>query len=246
MLKKIKYFYPFKIHPMKSLQYLFTLASAILFASCNAQDSTKTLEAKAFSAKITQTPNAQIIDVRTPQEFSSYHLDNAINIDWLGSSFEKDAAKLNPKKPVFIYCKSGGRSKSAHEKLTALGFTNVYEMKGGILKWEAAGLAKSSDKVIGMTMEEYTKITTSAKKVLINFYAEWCAPCKKMAPYMKTMQMELANEVTIIRIDADKNKTLLSELKISELPTLLLYEGSKAKWQQSGFMSEADLKKQIQ
>ncbi|CAH0335010.1 Thiosulfate sulfurtransferase GlpE [Flavobacterium sp. CECT 9288] len=231
---------------MKPFKYIVILACAVFFTSCNAQETTKTIDAKTFSDKIAQTPSAQIIDVRTPQEFSSYHLDNAINIDWLGNSFEKEVAKLDPKKPVFIYCKSGGRSQSAHEKLNQLGFTTVYEMKGGILKWEAAGLAKSSDKVIGMTMEEYTKITTSDKKVLINFYAEWCAPCKKMAPYIKTMQTELANDITIIRIDADKNKTLMSELKISELPTLLFYEGAKVKWQKSGYITEVDLKKQIQ
>ncbi|WP_144893233.1 thioredoxin domain-containing protein [Flavobacterium tiangeerense] len=233
---------------MNLFKTLVILACTTLITSCNGQEAikTKTIEAQIFSDKIKQTPNAQIIDVRTPQEFSSYHLDNAINIDWLGTSFEKEVAKLDPKKPVFIYCKAGGRSQSAHEKLNELGFTTVYEMKGGILKWEAAGLAKTSNKAIGMTRDEYNKITNSDKKVLLNFYAEWCAPCKKMEPYIKTMQTELANNVTIIRLDADKNKTLMSELKISELPTLLLYEGTKIKWQQSGYITEVDLKKQIQ
>lgn len=233
---------------MNLFKTIVILACTTLITSCNGQETikTKTIEAQIFSEKIIQTPNAQIIDVRTPQEFSSYHLDNAINIDWLGTSFEKEVAKLDPKKPVFIYCKAGGRSQSAHEKLNELGFTTVYEMKGGILKWEAAELAKTSNKAIGMTRDEYNNITNSDKKVLINFYAEWCAPCKKMEPYIKTMQTELANNVTIIRLDADKNKTLMSELKISELPTLLLYEGAKVKWQKSGYITEVDLKKQIQ
>ncbi len=229
--------------PFKSI---VILACTLLFASCNAQEVSKTIEAKVFSEKIAQTPNAQILDVRTPKEFSSYHLDNAINIDWLGTNFENEVAKLDPKRPVFIYCKAGGRSQSAHEKLSELGFTTVYEMKGGILKWEAAGLSKINDIQIGMTRDEYNKITNSDKKVLINFYAEWCAPCKKMAPYIIKMQAEFSREITIIRLDADKNKTLMSELNISELPTLLLYEGTKMKWQQSGYITEVDLRKQIQ
>ena len=55
----------------------------------------------------------------------------------------------------------------------------------------------------------------------------------------------MADQVVIIRLDADKNKSLLSEMKISELPTLLLYENKQIKWQHSGYISEADLKKQL-
>lgn len=145
-----------------------------------------------------------------------------------------------------MYCKSGVRSQSAATKLSELGFTKIYLLQGGILKWDAAGLSKPSTTVVGMTAQEYSKLVDSDKKVLINFYAEWCAPCKKMAPFIKTMQTELANDVTIIRLDADKNKTLMTEMKISELPTLLLYDKKEIKWRQSGFVNEADLRKQIQ
>lgn len=59
------------------------------------------------------------------------------------------------------------------------------------------------------------------------------------------MQKDLADKVVIIRLDADKNKTLMAEMKISELPTLLLYENKEIKWQHSGYISEEDLKKQL-
>ena len=85
----------------------------------------------------------------------------------------------------------------------------------------------------------------SDKKVLIDFYAEWCAPCKKMTPYLLKMQKELADKVVIIRLDADQNKSLLSEMKISELPTLLIYDNKQLKWQHSGYIRETDLKKQL-
>jgi thioredoxin len=115
-----------------------------------------------------------------------------------------------------------------------------------MLKWDAAGFNKPTDKIIGLSVSEYNKLLNSDKKVLINFYAEWCAPCKKMAPYVLQMQKDLADKVIIIRLDADKNKTLISQMKISELPTLLLYDKAAVKWKHSGFISEDDLKKQLQ
>jgi thioredoxin len=216
--------------------------------SCNGQTSknVKTIEAAAFAEKIAATPNAQILDVRTPEEYVSGHIDNAVNVNWNGTDFVAKAAALDKTKPVFVYCKSGGRSKQASAKLEELGFTTIYELQGGMLKWDAAGLSKPSDKIIGMCSQEYGELLNTDKKVLISFYAEWCAPCKKMTPYILQMQKDLVDKVTIVRLNADENKTLISEMKISELPTLLLYENKEVKWKHSGFISEEDLKKQLQ
>jgi thioredoxin len=228
------------------LMFLLIISFAVL--SCNGQTSKniKTIEPAAFAEKIAATPNAQILDVRTPEEFISGHIDNATNVNWNGTDFVTKAATYDKTKPIFVYCKSGGRSKQAAAKLEELGFTTIYELQGGMLKWDAAGLSKPSDKIIGMCSQEYSELLNTDKKILINFYAEWCAPCKKMAPYILQMQKELADKVTIVRLNADENKTLISEMKISELPTLLLYENKEVKWKHSGFISEEDLKKQLQ
>ena len=226
--------------------YLLILSFVVL--SCNGQTSkdVKTIEAKAFAERIKETPNPQILDVRTPEEFASDNIDNAKNVNWLGNTFVSDVEKLDKSKPVFVYCKSGGRSQKAAEKLSELGFTTIYQLDGGILKWDAAGLSKPSSKIIGLSTPEYNELLNSDKKVLIDFYAEWCAPCKKMKPYLLQMEKELADKIVIIRLDADKNKTLMTEMKISELPTLLLYENKEVKWKHSGFISETDLRKQLQ
>lgn len=231
-----------KLHP------IFLIIISFVIFSCNGQTSkeSQTIDAKAFNEKIATTPNPQILDVRTPEEFSANHLDKAVNVNWLGDNFVAGAEKMDKTKPVFVYCKSGGRSQSAVEKLEELGFTNIYQLQGGILKWDAAGLSKPDNKITGMTVQEYNKLVNSDKKVLIDFYAEWCAPCKKMKPYLLQMEKELADKVTIIRLDADKNKTLMTEMKISELPTLLLYENAAVQWKHSGFISEEELRKQIQ
>jgi thioredoxin len=231
---------------MKFFQIFTVLVSSIIL-SCNGQTSknTKTIDAPAFAEKIKTTENPQILDVRTPEEFASEHIENAKNINWLGNSFVKDAENLDKTKPVFVYCKSGGRSAKATEKLQELGFTNIYELEGGFLKWDAAGLSKPTDKIVGMSSQEYNKLLNTDKKVLIDFYAEWCAPCKKMAPYLSKMQTEMSDKVVIIRLNADENKTLMHEMKIEELPTLLLYENKELKWKHAGFISEDDLKKQL-
>jgi thioredoxin len=227
---------------------IFLLIISFTVLSCNGQTSKniKTIEATTFAKKIAATPNAQILDVRTPEEYVSGHIDNAANTNWNGTDFVAKVAALDKTKPVFVYCKSGGRSKQAAAKLEELGFTTIYELQGGMLKWDAAGLSKPSDKIIGMCSQEYSELLNTDKKVLINFYAEWCAPCKKMTPYILQMQKELSDKVTIVRLNADENKTLISEMKISELPTLLLYENKEVKWKHSGFISEEDLKKQLQ
>lgn len=226
---------------------LFLLLIGFMMLSCNSQATKKieNMEATAFAEKIKATPNAQILDVRTPEEFTSEHIDNALNINWLSNDFVTNTEKLDKSKPVFVYCKSGGRSAKATAKLEELGFKEIYELQGGILKWNAAGFSKPDDKIIGITNQEYAALLNTDKKVLIVFYAEWCAPCKKMAPYLLKMQKDLAEKVTIIRLNADENKTLMKEMKIEELPALILYENKVIKWKNSGFISEEDLKKQL-
>ena len=232
---------------MKISSVFFSLLTFTIF-SCNGQTSKNIIDidTKTFSGKITAAPNAQIIDVRTPQEFASGHIDNAVNIDWLSDNFVANTQKLNKTKPVFLYCKTSNRSTQAAKKLEELGFTTIYNMKGGLLQWDAEGLSKPTDRIIGVCSQEYAELLNTDKKVLIDFYAEWCAPCKKMTPFLLKMQKELADKVTIIRLNADENPTLVKEMKILELPTLLLYENKEIKWKHSGFISEEDLKKQLQ
>jgi thioredoxin len=243
---------------MKFRSLIFILFTSFTLLSCNGQTnkSIKSLDPISFSKEIATIEEPQLIDVRTPEEFNAGHILDAENINWLGNNFVSDAEKLDKSKPIFVYCKSGGRSAKAAAKLEELGFKKIYNLEGGILKWDAIGLstraegeqgeAKPSDKIIGMTSHQYAELLNTDKKVLIDFNAKWCAPCKKMAPYLDKMQKDMADKVVIIRLDADENKTLIKEMKIDELPTLLLYENKELKWKHSGFISEEDLKKQLQ
>ena len=227
------------------LKHLYFIVISFITFSCNSQTAVQTIDVTSYSKKIKETPNAQILDVRTPEEYTSGHIENSDNVNWLSESFVARTDKYDKTKPVFVYCKSGGRSIKASNKLAELGFTTVYNLDGGMLKWEAAGLAKPDNKIIGVCPQEYAELLNSDKKVLVNFYAPWCAPCKKMEPYILKIQKDMTDKVVVIRLNADENKTIMQELKISELPTLVLYENKVIKWQQSGFVSEEDLKKEL-
>ena len=230
---------------MKNLILTAICATAIAFTSCKGQNSNiaNNIEPKDFAEGIANT-DVTILDVRTPQEYASQHLDKAVNIDYNSADFEAQIAKLDKNKPVYLYCLSGGRSGKALQKMNEMGFKEVHNMSGGIMKWNAEGLSKPN-KTEGMTMAEFQKLVQSDKKVLIDVYAEWCGPCKKMAPYLEKMKTEMKGEITIVKIDADKNQQLAQELKVEGLPTLFYFKDGKQVWTNLGYITEEDLKKKL-
>lgn len=224
------------------------LLACLLFVNCNSQNSKKVanISAQDLAEKLKNDPEAQLLDVRTPEEYAGGHIGNAANVDWNGDNFEAKAATYDKAKPVYVYCKIGGRASKAADKLAEMGFAKIYNLEGGILKWDAAGLSAPGDKIIGMCSQEYGDLLQSDKKVLVNFYASWCEPCKKMAPYMDKLGETYKDKMTVSRLNADQNKTLVREMKIDTLPVLLLYENGKIVWQHKGYISEEELKKQLQ
>ncbi len=237
---------------MKYLSLLLTSVVFFLNACSNGQNQTvKTdLSATEFQAKMNELPSAAIIDVRTPEEFSKGHIANAKNIDWNGNNFEKQINEMDKTKPVFVYCLSGGRSGAAADKMRALGFTTVYEMDGGMMKWRAANLPETTDNIAGkeaqgMSKAQFDALLNSEKLVLIDFYADWCLPCKKMAPYLEELKTEMVDQLTIVRINADENPALCKELKVDALPVLLLYKNKTITWQNTGYISKEDLVKHL-
>ena len=80
-----------------------------------------------------------VLDVRTPEEWAEGIISNAEKINYYNDNFATDIEKLNKEEPIFIYCKSGGRSASAAEVLKDKGFSKIYNLDGGITAWIAAG-----------------------------------------------------------------------------------------------------------
>lgn len=223
---------------------------AFLLTACgNNQPTSETqiqteLSPEAFQAALTKTPDALVLDVRTAEEYAKGHLPKARNIDWYSEDFMQQVSGYLKSRPVYVYCLSGARSAAAADKLRSAGFSEVYNMEGGIVKWRAAGLPQTMDAVASassMNKAAYEQLLVSDKKVLIDFYADWCGPCKEMAPYLEELKTERASDLQIIRINADDNQQLLQELGVDALPTLILYQKQQQQWRQTGFISKADL-----
>ncbi len=235
------------------MRQIFSLALfAILLYSCTdgqvKSTTTTELSATEFATKIKELPTATIVDVRTPGEFSQGHIANAKNYNWRGDDFEKQIAPLDKSKPVLVYCLSGGRSAKAANLMRSEGFTTVYELVGGMLSWRDASLPETTANTVtsnGMTKQQFDALLNSDKLVLIDFYAEWCEPCKKMKPYLDEISKDMTTKVSIIRINADDNKEICKELKIDGLPVLKLYKNKALVWSNTGFIEKVDVLKHL-
>jgi len=149
---------------MYRIIFILFLAFSISFIGCSSQNGTTTTTATTataetetkieasveksshllspadFQTKLQSTPNAQLVDVRTPEEFSSGYIANAVLIDYKGSDFKNKIAELNMEDPVFVYCAVGGRSGRAAKMLADMGFKEVYDLDGGMGAWLEKGL----------------------------------------------------------------------------------------------------------
>lgn len=87
----------------------------------------------------------------------------------------------------------------------------------------------------------FTDLINSDTPVLIDFYADWCGPCKMLAPILKEVKDAMGDAVKIIKIDVDKNQVLASKYQVRGVPTLILFKNGTQKWRQSGVLQKDEL-----
>jgi len=223
---------------------LLLLLSFFVYSFTNGQSMSPNLSPADFQKKMKDLPNAPVVDVRTPEEFNRSHLQNAINININDENFDRQINKLDKNKPVLVYCLSGSRSSYATRSMRSEGFKEVYELYGGMIKWRAVGLPETTNKntaVVGMSTAQFKELLNTDKLVLVDVYADWCAPCKKMAPYLEEIKKEMGATVTIVRINADQNRSLVGELKVTALPTILLYKNKTIVWSNTGYLTKEEI-----
>ncbi|MFL5771836.1 MAG: thioredoxin [Flavisolibacter sp.] len=90
-------------------------------------------------------------------------------------------------------------------------------------------------------MNSFKNLVESGKLVLADFSAEWCGPCKMMAPILKETKEAMGDKATIIKIDVDKNRDVAEQLNIQGVPTLIVYKNGEIKWRQSGVVPSQTL-----
>ncbi|MES2890367.1 MAG: thioredoxin domain-containing protein [Bacteroidota bacterium] len=219
------------------------LISMFLVVSQFAVAQPTNLTAAQFEAGIRNLDSVQLLDVRTPAEYQAGHLDKALLADWKDEKeFQRRINFIDKAKPVYVYCLGGGRSAAAAEKMRALGFTNVFELVGGINAWKAA-----EKPVVGrsgqqqLSVEDFDKSLQTPGTILVDFGAEWCPPCKLMEPVLANLQNTQAGKFTLVKVDGGRDEAVMKKYNVTALPVFIIFKNGKQVWRKEGLVAETEL-----
>ena len=91
----------------------------------------------------------------------------------------------------------------------------------------------------------FNELIQSEIPILVDFSAEWCGPCKMLAPILKEVKSKVGDDAKIVKIDVDANPAVSQSLQIRSVPTLIIFQNGEAKWRQSGVVSAVQLEQKL-
>jgi rhodanese-related sulfurtransferase len=218
--------------------------------ACNgnghAQKTAQLLSA-AFEQKMKE--GAQVLDVRTAEEYKQSHIANALQADWLNQiQFKERIQHLDKTKPVLVYCASGVRSKQAMQWMSKEGFLEVYNLREGLSIWKMEGkpVIKDAGKV-QMLVDDFEKEINLNKRVLVDVGAAWCPPCKKMEPLVEKLSKDYGDQpFELLKVDGGNDIEVMKHIKATVLPTFIFFKNGKEISRKEGIISYNELKRMIQ
>ena len=204
------------------------------------------LEASVFEAKLSAS-NGILLDVRTEEEISQGYIPGASFINLYDENFNQKINFIQKDKPVFVYCKMGGRSAKAAQELLSIGFKEVYNLTGGIQAWYNNGYIINQDSISNPVSQEFSidqfdeMLNSSKVPIVICFQTKWCLPCKQMNPIIKDLADSLKDSINILKIDLDRNLAIATKLNVKSVPTFVGVINGNEQWRRVGFTEKKDL-----
>jgi len=231
---------------------IITILTFFVFSSTVAQNSTyHQLNSQEFN-KLIQSGTGMLLDVRTHGEFDNEHIAKSAYLNYYAFDFKKKLLLLPKDEPIYLYCTTGYRSEKAAKILVENGFTQVYNLKHGILEWNLQDLPviegektdkKQADKV---SINLYDETISSGTLVLIDFYAPWCGPCRKMMPLIDSLKTQYHPQMKVFKVNVDVSKKLVKQQKIIGVPLFRMYRNGKLLFEHDGMLTRNELEAVIE
>lgn len=225
----------------------FALSYFFLFTACGQNIDVKQVNSIEFE-KLIKDSTGTLLDVRTLGEFKNGHIKDAGQLNYYALDFKQKLLLLPKNQPIYLYCNTGYRSRRAAEILVENGFKNVYNLEHGIMEWNLQNLPviidpdSKPDTENKMEPDEFNALIHSEKLVFVDFYAPWCAPCRKMMPMIDSLKTEYKEKLTIVKINVDASKKLMKELGIVSVPYLVLFQKGNILFVKNGLIEKQELK----
>ena len=224
---------------MKKLRSIIIIALISLCVQVKAQDNQAKLSIDDVEARINKSKQPQIIDARSADEFAQIHLKNAIFLNTDAAKAASQLSALDKQKPVFVYAIGNLRSGILAKKLRAQGFTEVYEVPGGIANWVGSGKPTETSVTKGLTLAAFQSTVGKEKLVLVDFGSKYCPGCIKMAPVVDSASTETS--IPLIKVEVFDNTQLAHQLKINVIPNIALYKDGVLVWQKVGLFPKSEI-----